>query len=554
MRARDDRTSSSSARRRSSRDLLQARQLVAAGERRVEAVEQRSGRSTPASVTRAPPRLGVREHPVAVPRRDEVERLRIGVLDPRALDVRVEVADVDELRAAVVGRGGDRARELLLAELGGRRARSGPAGRWRRARRARRGRAKRSVHRQAIVPRGAELGASDLRSGDRAVPRRGGDRRRRRAAPTQPTCASSRSGSGPTAPIEDVDVRVLADWVAELGRARDRRQARAGDDRAQARGGALAASLLARAGARARRVRSRRGGRAGCRTRRSRREVEAIARRARRRRRRSRCATARCVELVYSAGLRSAEAVGLDLGDVDFEQELVHVRHGKGAQGPRRAARRGGGAPRRALPARGAARSSRAAPRTRSSSRRAAAASTPRRCAGSCPTRTGCATRSRRTCSRAAPTCARSRSCSATRRSRRPRCTATSTRSACAVSTTTRTRDPERRAAFLALLAARRSPRTVDAYRRDLAALARAPRQAGRATRRSTSSSATSAQLRADGLAGATIARRTAAARSFFRHQQLLGARADNPAAERRAAAARRARCRGRSRPARPSG
>jgi site-specific recombinase XerD len=37
------------------------------------------------------------------------------------------------------------------------------------------------------------------------------------------------------------------------------------------------------------------------------------------------------VELVYSAGLRSAEAVGLDLGDVDFEQELVHVR-GKGGK------------------------------------------------------------------------------------------------------------------------------------------------------------------------------------------------------------------------------
>ena len=35
------------------------------------------------------------------------------------------------------------------------------------------------------------------------------------------------------------------------------------------------------------------------------------------------------VELVYSAGLRSAEAVGLDLADVDFEQELVRVR-GKG--------------------------------------------------------------------------------------------------------------------------------------------------------------------------------------------------------------------------------
>ena len=34
---------------------------------------------------------------------------------------------------------------------------------------------------------------------------------------------------------------------------------------------------------------------------------------------------------MYSAGLRSAEAVGLDLGDVDFEQELVHVR-GKGGK------------------------------------------------------------------------------------------------------------------------------------------------------------------------------------------------------------------------------
>jgi site-specific recombinase XerD len=38
------------------------------------------------------------------------------------------------------------------------------------------------------------------------------------------------------------------------------------------------------------------------------------------------------VELVYSCGLRAAEAIGLDLGDVDFEQELVHVREGKGAK------------------------------------------------------------------------------------------------------------------------------------------------------------------------------------------------------------------------------
>jgi site-specific recombinase XerD len=37
------------------------------------------------------------------------------------------------------------------------------------------------------------------------------------------------------------------------------------------------------------------------------------------------------VELVYSAGLRSREAVDLALADVDFEQELLHVR-GKGGK------------------------------------------------------------------------------------------------------------------------------------------------------------------------------------------------------------------------------
>ena len=37
------------------------------------------------------------------------------------------------------------------------------------------------------------------------------------------------------------------------------------------------------------------------------------------------------LELVYSAGLRSREAVSLDLADVDFEQEHVHV-HGKGGK------------------------------------------------------------------------------------------------------------------------------------------------------------------------------------------------------------------------------
>jgi site-specific recombinase XerD len=37
------------------------------------------------------------------------------------------------------------------------------------------------------------------------------------------------------------------------------------------------------------------------------------------------------VELVYSAGLRSREAVDLDLADVDFDQEQLHVR-GKGGK------------------------------------------------------------------------------------------------------------------------------------------------------------------------------------------------------------------------------
>jgi site-specific recombinase XerD len=38
------------------------------------------------------------------------------------------------------------------------------------------------------------------------------------------------------------------------------------------------------------------------------------------------------VELVYSAGLRAQEAVDLDLRDVDFEQETVHVRGKRGKE------------------------------------------------------------------------------------------------------------------------------------------------------------------------------------------------------------------------------
>jgi integrase/recombinase XerD len=83
---------------------------------------------------------------------------------------------------------------------------------------------------------------------------------------------------------------------------------------------------------------------------------------------------------------------------------------------------------------------------------------------------------------------------------------------------------------FLLLLAARRSPRTVDAYRRDLGLL-RAWRGVPVADVSSDELESWLAALRADGLSPSTIARRTAAIRAFFKHQQLIGAREDNPAA-----------------------
>ena len=84
---------------------------------------------------------------------------------------------------------------------------------------------------------------------------------------------------------------------------------------------------------------------------------------------------------------------------------------------------------------------------------------------------------------------------------------------------------------FLALLATTRAPRTIEAYRRDLAGVAA---WLGRPVVTVTTEELERyvAELRAAGLASTTIARRIAALRSFFRHQQLLGTRQDNPAAE----------------------
>lgn len=91
-------------------------------------------------------------------------------------------------------------------------------------------------------------------------------------------------------------------------------------------------------------------------------------------------------------------------------------------------------------------------------------------------------------------------------------------------------RDPDVEG-FLALLATRRAPKTVEAYRRDLDAL-RAWLDGPVASVSTEQLEAYLAELRAVGRAPSTIARRIAAIRSFFRHQALLGARDDNPAAE----------------------
>ena len=107
-----------------------------------------------------------------------------------------------------------------------------------------------------------------------------------------------------------------------------------------------------------------------------------------------------------------------------------------------------------------------------------------------------------------------------------------STPSDSGASTTAPTPEPDPQVlAFLALLAARRAPRTVDAYRRDLADLTsflgKPPAGATEEEIRTWL-----ADLRSRGQAPASVARRAAAARAFYRHLVLLGVRSDNPAAD----------------------
>ena len=83
---------------------------------------------------------------------------------------------------------------------------------------------------------------------------------------------------------------------------------------------------------------------------------------------------------------------------------------------------------------------------------------------------------------------------------------------------------------YLLTLQARRSPRTVDAYRRDLANLHTfLDKDVARVTPEELESWV--ATMRADGLAASTIARRVSAVRAFFRHLVVIGMRDENPAA-----------------------
>jgi integrase/recombinase XerD len=83
---------------------------------------------------------------------------------------------------------------------------------------------------------------------------------------------------------------------------------------------------------------------------------------------------------------------------------------------------------------------------------------------------------------------------------------------------------------FLLNLQARRSPRTVDAYRRDLAAF-RTFREGAVGDATVPELEAWLAAMRADGRAPSTIARRVSAVRAYFRHLVLIGAKTENPAA-----------------------
>jgi site-specific recombinase XerD len=135
---------------------------------------------------------------------------------------------------------------------------------------------------------------------------------------------------GPDRQLEEVDVRVLADWVAQLGRSRPRgRLAPATIGRKLVAVRSLLRYVLGPEHVPDAKLAPRVPRRLPDAPKPD--EVDALVDGVRSEGPLG-LRNAALVELVYSAGLRAAEAVGLDLGDVDFEQEHVHVRHGKGGK------------------------------------------------------------------------------------------------------------------------------------------------------------------------------------------------------------------------------
>jgi len=128
--------------------------------------------------------------------------------------------------------------------------------------------------------------------------------------------------------LDDVDVRALADYAAELGRARPRKLAPATIARKLAAVRAFLRHALGKERVPDASFAPRRPLRLpdAPRPQEVDGELDALDGRAP-----LAIRNRTLVELVYSAGLRSQEAVDLDLADVDFDQELVHVR-GKGGK------------------------------------------------------------------------------------------------------------------------------------------------------------------------------------------------------------------------------
>ena len=372
--------------------------------------------------------------------------------------------------------------------------------------------------------------------------------------------------------LDDVDVRTLVEYVGHLGAARRGR-------------GKLAPATIARKLAAVRALPpalARRGAGPRCATRSPPRrggfptlprlgDVDKRARRTRRRRAACGCATAHSSSSSTPRAFEAPRRSALDLADVDFEQELVHVRSGKGGKdrvvplGEEAAhwvarylrdarpelAR---GADRRALPLR---------ERPAARHEHASAARTPPAPAAA-RVRDAPARRRRRPAhdpGAARPQLALddadllARRCAAAPQGLRqlaPAFLSTLLEGEASASTNPKSMSPAVDS-FLALSSARLAPRTVEAYRRDLADLeAWLGGSPGDATPEQLA--AYVAQLRADGLAATTIARRVAALRSLLPPPGAARRAAGQPCRRARAARGAAARCRRRSRPARSSG